>query len=197
MSTTDTEALDQTAMRQLAAGDDRALDALMERHAAGLHQFLARFTGDSEEARDLAQEAFVRVYRHRQRFRSGRRFTTWLYAIAANLARNHLRWRGRHAANPLTSEDPETGRGGVEPAALTARGPAPDQAAESTERITAVRRAVGQLPPDLREALVLCEWEALAVAEAAAVLRTTPKAVESRLYRARQRLRQDLARWLV
>jgi RNA polymerase sigma factor (sigma-70 family) len=64
------------------------------------------------------------------------------------------------------------------------------------ERSTAVRAAVQALPDDLREAVILCEWQDLAVAEAAAVLETTPKAVESRLYRARQRLREQLALWL-
>jgi len=64
------------------------------------------------------------------------------------------------------------------------------------ERANAVRVAVGRLPEDLREAVVLCEWEELSVAEAAAILEATPKAVESRLYRARQILRERLKSWL-
>jgi RNA polymerase sigma-70 factor (ECF subfamily) len=72
----------------------------------------------------------------------------------------------------------------------------PAQTAEASERAEAVRAAVQRLPDDLREAVVLCEWEDLAVAEAAAVLNTTPKAVESRLYRARQLLRERLKKWL-
>jgi RNA polymerase sigma-70 factor (ECF subfamily) len=72
----------------------------------------------------------------------------------------------------------------------------PLQMVEAEERAAAVRAAVWALPEDLREALVLCEWEDLAVAEAAQVLQTTPKAVESRLYRARQLLREKLKSWL-
>jgi RNA polymerase sigma factor (sigma-70 family) len=65
------------------------------------------------------------------------------------------------------------------------------------ERSAAVRRAVDRLPEDLREAVVLCEWEEMSVVDAAAVLNTTKKAVESRLYRARGRLREELSKWLL
>ena len=74
--------------------------------------------------------------------------------------------------------------------------PTPDETAVAAERAEAVRAAVWNLPEDMREAIVLCEWEDLAVAEAAAILRNTPKAVESRLYRARQLLREKLKHWL-
>jgi RNA polymerase sigma-70 factor (ECF subfamily) len=64
------------------------------------------------------------------------------------------------------------------------------------ERAAAVRLAVQQLPEEMRAAIVLCEWEELSVAEAAAILETTPKAIESRLYRARRLLRERLQYWL-
>jgi RNA polymerase sigma factor (sigma-70 family) len=74
--------------------------------------------------------------------------------------------------------------------------PAPNEQTLVAERASAVRAAVGRLPDDMREAIVLCEWEERSVAEAAAILETTPKAVESRLYRARQILRERLKSWL-
>ena len=80
---------------------------------------------------------------------------------------------------------------------LKARGAEPGEEADSAERQRAVRAAVEGLPPELREAIVLCEWEEMSVADAAAVLNTTKKAVESRLYRARQRLREQLGKWLL
>jgi RNA polymerase sigma-70 factor (ECF subfamily) len=79
---------------------------------------------------------------------------------------------------------------------LPAKSPAPDEQAQAAERAATVRAAVGKLPEDLREAIVLCEWEERSVAEAAAILEATPKAVESRLYRARQILRERLKSWL-
>jgi RNA polymerase sigma-70 factor (ECF subfamily) len=150
--------------------------------------------GNEDDANDLAQETFVRVFRARASFRPGEKFSAWLFTIAANLARNHFRWRSRH---PNVSLEAETGKteqtlGGT----LPANDPAPNEQALATERAAAVRAAVEKLPEDLREAVVLCEWEELSLAKAAAILETTPKAVESRLYRARQILRERLKTWL-
>jgi RNA polymerase sigma-70 factor (ECF subfamily) len=181
-------------MERLAAGHDAALNDLMERHAMPLFHFLCRMLGNEDDANDLAQETFVRVFRARASFRTSERFSTWLYTIAANLARNHFRWRARH---PNVSLEAETGEseqtlGGT----LPANGPVPNEQALAVERAQAVRTVVSKLPEDLRAAIVLCEWEELSVAEAAVVLETTPKAVESRLYRARQILRERLKSWL-
>jgi RNA polymerase sigma-70 factor (ECF subfamily) len=150
--------------------------------------------GNEDDANDLAQETFVRVFRARASFRTSEKFSTWLYTIAANLARNHFRWRARHLNVSLEAETgaSEQTLGGT----LPANGPAPNEQALTAERAAAVRVAVGKLPEDLREAIVLCEWEECTVAEAAAILETTPKAVESRLYRARQILRERLKSWL-
>ena len=90
------------------------------------------------------------------------------------------------------ADDPEQSLENILPAADAA----PSEQTITSERAAAVRAAVGLLPEDLREATVLCEWEERTVAEAAAILETTPKAVESRLYRARKILRERLEQWL-
>jgi len=188
------DARDRTDMERLAAGQDAALNDLMERHATPVFHFLCRMVGNEDDASDLAQETFARVFRARTSFRSNERFFTWLFTIAANLARNHFRWRSRH---PTISLDAETGEAEQTlGSTLPAGNLAPNEQALAAERAQAVRAAVGKLPDDLREAIVLCEWEDLSVAEAATVLETTPKAVESRLYRARQLLREKLKSWL-
>jgi RNA polymerase sigma-70 factor (ECF subfamily) len=194
MDTVDPDARDRADMARLADGHAAALDDLMGRHATRVFQFLYRLLGHEDDANDLAQETFVRVFQNRARFRPDARFSTWLYTIAGNLARNQHRWRSRHPNVSLDAPGEHTGEslGEVLPAAEVS----PGEAAMNAERATAVRTAVRALPDDLREAVILCEWEDLPVAEAAAVLQTTPKAVESRLYRARQRLREQLARWL-
>jgi RNA polymerase sigma-70 factor (ECF subfamily) len=187
-------ALDRADMERLAAGQDAALNDLMERHATPVFHFLCRMVGNEDDANDLAQETFARVFRARASFRSNEKFSTWLFTIAANLARNHFRWRSRH---PNVSLEAETGEAEQTlGSTLPADGPAPNEQALATERAAAVRSAVGKLPEDLREAIVLCEWEELTVAEAAVILESTPKAVESRLYRARQILRERLKSWL-
>src|ERR1041385_4746669 len=87
---------DRTDMERLIAGHDAALNDLMERHSTPVFHFLCRMLGNEDDAQDLAQETFVRVYRARESYRSNEKFTTWLFTIAANLARNHFRWRNRH-----------------------------------------------------------------------------------------------------
>jgi RNA polymerase sigma-70 factor (ECF subfamily) len=185
---------DRADMERLMAGHDAALNDLMARHATPVFQFLRRMVGNEDDANDLAQETFVRVFRARTSFRINERFSTWLYTIAANLARNHFRSRARHPNVSLETEtgDAEQTLGST----LPANAPAPSEQALAAERAAAVRAAVSKLPGDLREAIVLCEWEERSLAEAAAILETTPKAVESRLYRARGILRERLKSWL-
>jgi RNA polymerase sigma-70 factor (ECF subfamily) len=194
MDTTDASGLDGADMQRLAGGHDAALNDLMARHARPVFQFLCRMLGNEDDANDLAQETFVRVYQHRTSFKPGARFTTWLYTIAANLARNHHRWRARHPNVSLDAESDTTGESIGD--LLPASNPAPDSAAVATERAAAVRAAVASLPAEMREVIILCEWQDLSSAEAAAILETTPKAIDNRLYRARNLLRDRLKPWL-
>jgi len=194
MATIDTAEQDRADMERLAKGHDAALNDLMQRHAGPVYQFLFRMLSNEEDANDFAQETFARVYRYRDRYGGGK-FTTWLYTIASNLARNEYRRRGRH---PNVSLDAEAGPNGKSIGeTLRASAAEPSEEAETAERQRAVRQAVDALPPDLREAVVLCEWEEMTVADAAVVLITSKKAIESRLYRARQRLREQLVKWIL
>ena len=181
------ERVEVDAMRSLAGGEDAALNGIIDRWGARVTALLYRMTGNAATANELAQETFVRLYQTRGRFRpaaSVRPFSTWLFGIAANLARTHLRWRSRHPEFPM-DEAPETGSGDN-----------PSSDAELRERAEAVRRAVAALPHDLREALVLSEYEGLSQAEIASVAGCSAKAVERRLSRARELLRKDLSRYL-
>ena len=187
------DALDQADMDRLKTGHDAALNDLMERHATPVFHFLCRRVGNEDDANDLAQETFVRVFKSCHSFRSGEKFSTWLFTIAANLARNHFRWRARHPNFSLEAGNSETEQSLA--GTLPSNSPAPNEEALAEERAKAVRFAVQSLPDDLRESIVLCEWEEHTVAEAAAILETTPKAVESRLYRARGLLRERLKSW--
>ena len=188
------DAQDRADMERLAAGHDVALNDLMERHATPVFHFLCRMVGNEDDANELAQETFVRVFKSAKSFRAEQKFSTWLFTIAANLARNHFRWRSRHPNITLDAENAETEQSLGD--TLPANSPTPKESALAAERAAAVRIAVKNLPEDLREAIVLCEWEERSVAEAATILETTPKAVESRLYRARGILRERLKSWL-
>jgi RNA polymerase sigma-70 factor, ECF subfamily len=181
---------DRQDMARLNAGHDPALNALMDRHGQRLFHYLVRQLSNETDAADLAQEAFVRVYHHRARFDPEQRFSTWLYAIATNLLRDRFRWHQRH---PQVSLDAEREEGASILDTL------PDAAASASEQMAAeeraneVRAAVESLPEELRTPLILSEYEGLSHAEIGAVLSCTPKAVETRLYRARNHLRKRLA----
>jgi RNA polymerase sigma-70 factor (ECF subfamily) len=173
-------------MAQLCAGQDGAFNSLMDRHGERLFHYLLRQLGSQADAADLAQETFVRVYRHRQRFRRSRKFTTWLYAIATNLLRDRFRWQRRH---PQVSLDAPAGAG-LEAAAGSSASPSEELAGE--ERAREVRQAIRALPEDLRSAVILSTYEGMSHAEVGAVLDCSAKAVETRLYRARALLRKRL-----
>lgn len=173
-------------MNKLVAGHDAALNELMDRHAERLFHYLLRLLQNETEASDLAQESFVRVYQHRTRYKTEHKFSTWLYTIATNLARDLQRHRARHPQVSLEAEQPDFCE------ILRETGPDPGATLDSAERADAVRRAVAELPEELRLPLVLSEYEDKSHAEIAAILNCTAKAVEMRLYRARQQLRTRL-----
>jgi RNA polymerase sigma-70 factor (ECF subfamily) len=181
-----TEALDQDrgAMERLAAGEDLALNEIMDRWKSRLTAYLYRFTGNESVALDLTEETFVQLYHGRARFRRGANFSSWLFGIAANLGRNHHRWNVRHPALSLEYADAVASDGD------------PGQSAELHEREIAVRTAIAALPPDLREALILSEYEILSHAAIASIAGCSVKAVERRLSHAREILRKKLSRYL-
>jgi RNA polymerase sigma-70 factor (ECF subfamily) len=195
MNAPDPDAQDAQDMARLAQGHEAALNALMDRHAGALFRYLARALQDESDAADLAQETFARVYQHRRQFDPRRKFTTWLYAIAGNFVRDRYRWRARH---PKISLDTEPGGSASRlKDTLPAADPGPDQTLQAAERAAAVRQAIAALPEDLRQPLILATYQDLSQADIAAILHCSVKAVETRLYRARRRLRGRLAKWLL
>src|SRR5437773_1325134 len=187
---TNPDDLDRSDMERLAKGHDDALNSLIERHSKKLFHYLIRQLQNEQDAEDLAQETFVRVYRHRGRFDPAQKFTTWLYTIATNLSRDHLRWRSRHPQVSMDSKDTETET--TLENHLPSEAASPDAQLQQSETAEGVRRAIAALPEDLRTALILSEYESLSHSEIAAILNCTSKAVETRLYRARKILRERL-----
>ena len=184
----DSDPGDEELMRHLRSGEDTALAQLMHRWEVPVKRFIFRIVGNTEEAEDLAQEVFVRVYSKRATYRAGAKFSTWCFSIAANQAKNRLRWWRRR---PAISLNAWTEAGG-DTADESRVGESASSKAVAHEQISAVQAAVAALPLDLRTALVLFEYEDLSMAEIAAALDCSAKAVENRLYHARQQLKQAL-----
>jgi len=180
---------DSELMSRLAAGEDLALNEIMSRWSGRVSAFLYRMTGQREAAVDLAQETFVKLYQARERYRPQGNFSTYLFAIAANLARNHSRWTARHPTVSLDATDADGAESFPEPADPRQ---SPGETALSREKSAAVNRAILSLAADLREALVLFIHEGLGYAEIAELTGCSTKAVETRIYRARQILKEQL-----
>ena len=178
---------DLALVRALQEGDDSALDALMERHREPIFRFIHSYIANEADAVDLTQETFVRAYFNIGKFKPAAKFATWLYRIALNLCRDHAKSRrAKHAAitESLTPMDGET----TAECDLPAGGKAPDEEAQSLEKMRALDAAIAQLPHDLRTALVLTVMEQRSHQECAELLETTTKTVETRVYRARKLL---------
>lgn len=186
------DAGDRSDMERLARGHDGALNDLMERHAPKLFNYLIRCLQNEEDAADAAQETFARVYLHRAKFNPTQKFSTWLYTIATNLVKDRYRYRTRHPQISLNAENEATSHDFLD--ILPAQQPSPEEALVADERAETVRRAVAALPDELRTPLILSEYEELPHAEIGGILGCTAKAVETRIYRARQQLRASLGK---
>jgi RNA polymerase sigma-70 factor (ECF subfamily) len=184
---------DALDMARLADRHDAALNNLMERHAEKLFHYLIRSLQNEEDAADLAQETFAKVYLNRAKFDPRQKFTTWLYAMASNLVRDRYRWRSRHPQVSLDSENEQTLSSLKEN--LTSEGPGPDEQMQTEERAATVRKAIAALPEELSQPLILAVYQGMPQAEIAEILKCSVKAVETRIYRARQQLRTTLAQF--
>ena len=183
---------DSGVVAQFLAGEKRAFNELVERYQTRLLNFVYRTTGDRERAEDLVQETFIRVYRHLHRFDQTKKFSTWIYTIASNLAKNELRNRSRNPlvlfqaikknwdadARPLEWED-NTYR--------------PDDLFRKRHLRRMVESAVSELPEHHRTVFVLREMEGKTYEEIADITKCNLGTVKSRLNRARNNFAQIIA----
>jgi RNA polymerase sigma-70 factor (ECF subfamily) len=184
-------ATDETLCRRVAHGDREAFEALVERYQQRAYRLAWSILRDAEEARDLSQEAFIRLHHVAGSFRGTARFSTWFYRILVNLcldARRRRRW-WQLAARPVEREDgtfeslvEEQPAPGADPVESLAR-----------EQLTArLWKAVEKLSPQQRAVLMLQVQEELPTAEIAAVLKCSEATVRVHLHRALQALRKTM-----
>lgn len=184
---------DWEVLARVAAGDADAFARLVHRHEERLLRLCERLLGGREEARDAAQEVFLKVFRQAGSYRPQGRVYTWLYRIAVNHCLNRLR---RHKIVRFLGLAEAGGRAEGEAAVeLDPPDTAPDPEARlaARRRWRQTRRAIDALPASQRAVLVLAKFEGLSYREIAQVLDITEGAVESRLFRAMRRLEQTLA----
>ena len=178
-----------TLVQRCASRDEAACAELMSEHQRMVVQLAVNLLGDREEALDLSQEVFLRVFRTIHRFRGHSSLRTWIYRIAVNQARNrHRFWRRRHR-NDQVSLDVHVAAHGEFKSTI---GEEPDRLLEQKQLGERLQQALDRLPFDQRTAIVLREIDGLSYDEIAFSLNVAIGTVKSRLTRARQALRDDL-----
>ncbi len=167
---------DLPVLKRIASGDSAACSLLVDRHLPRLHALATRMLASAADADEVCQDAFVRAWRQAPDWKPGAaRFSSWLHQVVLNLCRDRL--RSRRESVPL-EQLPEG-----------AHEDTPEQAQGHVDRMRMIRRALSQLPPRQREALLLCHFQGLTNIEAAAALELSVDALESLLARARRGLR--------
>ena len=166
-----------------ASGDTRAFGVLMRRHKDGIYRFCRRYVGDADDAYDLTQQTFVSAWSALGRYDPNRAFTTWLRAIALNKCRDH--GRRANVRRLIFGTRPSTEAALIE---VASDAPSAETRAQDTQALRALDRALSTLPDALKTPLILTALDGLSTAEAAAVMGVSPKAIETRLYRARKAL---------
>ncbi|HYS25169.1 MAG TPA: sigma-70 family RNA polymerase sigma factor [Vicinamibacterales bacterium] len=176
-------------IERCVAGDERACADLVAAHQRTVFNLAFHLLGDRDEALDLSQEVFLRVFRTLSRFRGQSALRTWIYRIVVNQARNRQRWWRRRRRADLVSLDDHLQRCGEIEATSEVL---PDRLLASKETAARIWAAMEQLPFDQRTALVLREVDGLRYEEIAFSLDVAVGTVKSRLTRARQALREEL-----
>ncbi len=166
-------------------GDPQAFSEVYERFSSMVFGLAYRMIGNREEAADVAQEVFLRIFRHLGRFRGRSSLKTWIYRITVNQCHSSLSHR-RPSGEPLADEHPD---GGEE---IVAGELSPERQAAGHELGARLNRALAELSPKLRAAVLLRDLEGLDYREIGRILRIRPGTVRSRIARGRERLRQLL-----
>jgi len=183
--------LDEELVEGLRAGNSEAYEALICRFQQPVYNLVFRLSGSRDDASDIVQEVFLKVFRNVGHFRNQSSLRTWIYRIAVNEAWNHRRWCWRHQRQEVGMNEEEGGRPRED--VLRDPGRSPYQLAADHETHSLLENALTALNPKFRMAVVLRDVEELSYEEIAAVLDVSLGTVKSRILRGREALRKNLA----
>ncbi len=179
---------DEELLARHQTGENGSFNEIVHRYASELYRFLARFTGNAAAAEDLLQETFLQVHQSAEKFDQSRRLRPWIFTIAANKARDYLRSQRRRTEVSLDADVGRQGDQSVTFAEIFSGNEAlPEEVYGQTEQQEMVRRAIEQLPPTLREVLILGYFQQLPYKEIAAIVGVPVGTVKSRLHTALKR----------
>jgi RNA polymerase sigma-70 factor (ECF subfamily) len=182
-------------MLDVKAGDEQSFALLLQRYRSPLINFLYRMVRNREQAEDLAQEVFLRVYRARADYVPSAKFTTWMFRIATNLALNSVR-DSKYRGMEISIDAPatvDTQEGDERPLDVADKRPDIEQHLVAEVRSKMIRHAVEKLPEKQRAAVLLHKYQELDYGEIATILECSESALKSLLFRAYETLRVELA----
>ena len=186
---------DVQLMLKFKTGDNSSFEAILEKYHSPLINFFYRFVGDKIEAEDLAQEAFLRIYRYRHNYKPKAKLSTWIYCIAKNIALNELRRRATHRAASLEETiDAEDSEIKIQFADTTQN--LPSQELEKKELENIIKKAIDSLPIHQKTAIILRRFEEFSYEEIAQIMKCSISAVKSLLNRAKENLKEKLKPYL-
>ena len=177
---------DKALIKRAAAGDDPAFTIIMRKYKSPLYRFAYRHMGDADDAEDVVQDTFIAMHRNLARFNPKYKFSTWAFQIAMNKCRDLGRKRKTRSFMLRITPVMETKLTDIEVDEN------PETAIDDKRKLEAVNIAISNLPENLKAPLILCAIENMSQKQAAGILKISPKAVETRIYRARQLLTKSL-----
>jgi RNA polymerase sigma-70 factor (ECF subfamily) len=178
-------------MARIAEGDEYAFEILVNRHQTSVLNFIYRFIGDRTQAKDLAQELFIRVWQAAKTYKPEAKFTTWLYRITANLCLNELKSSRRKKLFQFLRSDVDNEIHGEKD--FPDGSPSPEDLLLAKERSHQITKALQSLPENQRMAVILKRYDDFSYEEIARILNCSVSAVESLLVRGKKSLQEKLA----
>lgn len=172
-------------VRKVLGGDANAFETLVLEYEKNVYNIALRMTGNSEDAADMTQEAFIKAYNSLQSFRGDSKFSVWLYRIVSNVCLDFLRSRNRRPTVSLSVEDDDGEDAQLD---VADESQSPELLLDRKLTRESVRRGLDSLPPDYRQILLLREIQGLSYDEIAQALGLEVGTVKSRIFRARKRL---------
>jgi len=184
---------DAAAVERTLAGERDAYRVLVERHSAYVYRVAYRMTGNSHDAEEIVQEAFLRGYQKLQQFAGNANFGTWVYRIAANYAIDRLRQRKNEESRREVRSRSRESETEVDPLSqVRDQAPSPERLAGSVELAKRMKEALDALSPAERTAIVMRHWDGCGIEEIATVLKSNTSAAKNTVFRAVQKLRLAL-----
>jgi RNA polymerase sigma-70 factor (ECF subfamily) len=188
---------DWSLIEKFGRGDATAFQEIFSKHKSRVVNLSYRFVHSQEAAEDIAQDVFIKIYEKRLRVDSNVKFTTWLYRVTTNASLDFIR-KNKFVVRSVDAEitDPSGKKTDFLERVGDPNAPSPSDTAQLKELQALLRTEINGLPEELRAPLLLYQFENLPYEEIARVLKITTKAVERRLYHAKQRLRDKLSKYL-